>query len=78
MRRSPQEVMGHAGHHGGKLMDAMVRDMRHRFLVAAVLSVLIRMWLPIGRDVVGLAGLPSVPGARDDVLALLLRLPSAD
>ncbi|MFD7011353.1 cation transporter, partial [Rhodococcus jostii] len=37
--RSPQEMMGHGGGHAGMSMDAMVRDMRNRFLVALVLSV---------------------------------------
>ena len=36
---TPQEAMGHGGHHAGMSMDAMVRDMRNRFLVAALLSV---------------------------------------
>ncbi|TMD15326.1 MAG: heavy metal translocating P-type ATPase [Chloroflexi bacterium] len=35
--RSPDEVMGHGGH-AGMSMDAMVRDMRNRFLVAAIIS----------------------------------------
>src|SRR3954454_25018857 len=34
---SPQ-AMGHGGHHDGMSMADMVRDMRNRFLVAAVLS----------------------------------------
>ncbi len=34
-------------------MDAMVRDVRNRFLVAAVLSVPILLWSPIGREVLG-------------------------
>ena len=64
---------GHA-HHGGMSMDAMVRDMRNRFLVAAVLSVPILLYSPIGRDVLGYtAGAPF--GLRDDVLALVLSLP---
>jgi Cu2+-exporting ATPase len=72
--RSPQEVMGHGGHHAGMSMDAMTRDMRNRFLVAAILSVPILLWSPIGRDVLGFeAAAPS--GLRDDVFALLLSLP---
>ena len=71
---APQEAMGHAGHHGGVSMDDMVRDMRNRFLVAAILSVPILMWSPIGRDVLGFdAGAPF--GLRDDVFSLLLSLP---
>ena len=42
--------MGHGGH-GGMSMDASVCDMRNRFLMAAVLSVPILLWSPIGRDV---------------------------
>jgi Cu2+-exporting ATPase len=38
-QRSSQDAMGHGGHHGGISMDDMVRAMRNRFLVAAVLSV---------------------------------------
>src|SRR4051794_14869608 len=30
---SGHEAMGHGGHHAGMSMDAMVRDMRNRFLV---------------------------------------------
>src|SRR5680860_22970 len=72
--RSPQETMGHGGGHGGMSMDNMVRDMRNRFLVAAIVSVPILLWSPIGRDVLGFsAGVPF--GLRDDVFALLLSLP---
>ncbi|HEX4984177.1 MAG TPA: heavy-metal-associated domain-containing protein, partial [Ilumatobacteraceae bacterium] len=48
--RSPHEVMGHGGHGGASMAD-MVADMRRRFIVAAVLSVPILLWSPIGRDV---------------------------
>jgi Cu2+-exporting ATPase len=69
-----QEAMGHGGHHGGMSMEAMVRDMRNRFLVAALLSVPILLWSPIGRDVLGFT-VPAPFGLRDDVLSLLLSLP---
>jgi Cu2+-exporting ATPase len=70
---APHEVMGHGGH-GGMSMQSMVADMRNRFLVAALLSVPIVMWSPIGTDVFGLN--PPVPlGLRTDVWALLLSLP---
>ncbi|HOY58213.1 MAG TPA: heavy metal translocating P-type ATPase, partial [Verrucomicrobiota bacterium] len=75
--RSPQEVMGHGGHghhSGGMSMDAMVRDMRNRFLVAAVLSVPILLWSPIGREVLGFT-VPAPFGLRDDVFSLILSLP---
>jgi P-type Cu2+ transporter len=50
--RSPHEMMGHGGH-GAMSMAAMVADMRNRFLVAAVFSVPILLWSPIGREVLG-------------------------
>jgi len=71
--RSPHEVMGHGGH-GGMSMAGMVRDMRNRFLVAALFAVPILVWSPIGHDVFGLD--VAVPfGLREDVWALLLSLP---
>ena len=72
--RSPQDVMGHGGGHGGMSMDQMVRDMRNRFLVALVLSVPILLWSPIGREVFGFT-VPAPFGLRDDVFTLLLSLP---
>ena len=71
--RSPHEVMGHGGH-GGASMAEMVADMRRRFVVAAVFSVPILLWSPIGRDVLNFdVGAPF--GMRDDVFMLLLSLP---
>ena len=72
--RTAQDVMGHGGAHGEMSMDAMVRDMRNRFLVAAILSVPITLWSPIGREVLGFT-VPAPFGLRDDVFALLLSLP---
>ncbi|HEY5247827.1 MAG TPA: cation transporter [Dermatophilaceae bacterium] len=72
--RSAQAVMGHGGGHGGMSMDDMVRDMRNRFLVAAVLSVPILLWSPIGREVLGFS-VAAPFGLRDDVFSLLLSLP---
>ncbi len=71
--RAPQEVMGHGGH-GAMSMDAMVRDMRNRFLVAAIFSIPILLWSPIGRDVLGFT-VAAPFGLRDDVWSLLLSLP---
>ncbi len=71
---TPQEVMGHGGHHAGMSMDDMVIDMRTRFLVAAILSVPILLYSPIGREVLGFTA-PAPFGLRDDVFALLLSLP---
>ena len=48
MHRTPQDMMGHGGHHAGMSMDDMVSDMRNRFLVAAVLSIPILLWSPDG------------------------------
>ncbi|MEQ4725599.1 heavy metal translocating P-type ATPase [Nonomuraea sp. B19D2] len=70
---APHETMGHGGH-GAMSMEAMVADMRNRFLVAAVLSVPILIWSPIGREVLGL-DVPVPFGLREDVWALLLSLP---
>ena len=55
-------------------MDAMVRDMRDRFLVAAVLSVPIVLWSSIGRQVFHF-GVPAPLGLRDDVFQLIVSLP---
>ncbi|WP_257879789.1 heavy metal translocating P-type ATPase [Kocuria flava] len=55
-------------------MDEMVRDMRNRFLVAAVLSIGVTLWSPMGRDMFGF-DVPAPVGLRDDVFALLLSLP---
>ena len=60
--------------HAGMSMDAMVRDMRNRFLVAAVLSVPILLWSAIGRQVLHFT-VPAPLGLRDDVFQLILSLP---
>ena len=71
--RSPHEVMGHGGH-GGMSMEAMVADMRNRFLVAALFSIPILLWSRIGREVFGFE--TAAPfGIRDDVFQLVLSLP---
>jgi len=67
------EMMGHGGE-AGMSMDSMVRDMRNRFAVAALLSVPIVLWSPIGRSVLGFTA-PAPFGLRDDVWLLLLSLP---
>ena len=55
-------------------MADMVADMRRRFLVAALFSVPVLLWSPIGRDVLGFeVGAPF--GLRDDVFQLLLSVP---
>jgi Cu2+-exporting ATPase len=70
---SPHEAMGH-GAHDAMSMDDMVNDMRNRFLIAAIFSVPILLWSPIGRDVFGFE-LAAPIGLRDDVWTLLLSLP---
>ncbi|MFF4567312.1 heavy metal translocating P-type ATPase [Streptomyces sp. NPDC001435] len=70
---SPHEMMGHGGH-GAMSMASMVADMRNRFLVAALFSIPIVIWSPIGRDVFNL-DVPVPFGLREDVWALLLSLP---
>jgi Cu2+-exporting ATPase len=66
--------MGHGGHHAGMSMDDMTRDMRNRFMVAALLSIPILLWSPIGREVLGFTA-PAPFGLRDDVFSLILSLP---
>jgi Cu2+-exporting ATPase len=70
---SPAEMMGHGGHEEMS-MDSMVRDMRNRFLVAALFSIPILLWSPIGSDVFGFDVAPPF-GLREDVFALILSLP---
>ncbi len=72
-RQQPQELMGHGGA-AGMSMESMVRDMRNRFAVAAVLSVPILLWSPIGRSVLGFHAAPPF-GLRDDVWLMVLSLP---
>jgi Cu2+-exporting ATPase len=72
--RGSQEVMGHGGHHGEMSMESMVRDMRNRFLLAAVLSVPVLLWSPIGRKVLGFE-VAAPFGLRDDVFVLAMSLP---
>jgi Cu2+-exporting ATPase len=59
---------------GGHDMAGMVADMRNRCVVAAVFSVPILLWSPIGRDVLGFTAAAPF-GMRDDVWQLLLSLP---
>jgi len=70
---SPHDMTSHGGHgdhgdHGGMSMAGMVADMRNRFLVAALLSIPVLLWSPIGREVIGFE--VSAPfGLRDDVFS---------
>jgi len=71
--RSPHAVMGH-GSHGSMSMEAMVADMRNRFLVAAVFAVPVVLYSRLGREVLGFT-VPAPFGLSDDVFSLLLSLP---
>ena len=71
--RSPHDAMGHGGH-AGMSMASMVADMRRRFLVAAVLSIPILLWSPIGRDVLNF-NISAPFGLRDDIFQLILSVP---
>ncbi|MFI1916306.1 heavy metal translocating P-type ATPase [Nocardia sp. NPDC020380] len=69
-------AMGHGGHagHAGMSMEDMARDMRNRFLVAAVFSVLVMLWSPMATDMFGWHfGTPF--GMRSDIWELILSLP---
>jgi P-type Cu2+ transporter len=64
---------GHGGH-AGLSMDAMVRDMRNRFLVAVVFAIPIAIWSELGDRLFG--GIPPTPfGMRADLWEFLLSLP---
>src|SRR5262249_44868042 len=70
---SAHEMMGHGGA-AGMSVDAMGRGMRNRVLGAAIFSVPILLWSPIGRNVLGFT-VAAPFGLRDDVWLLLLSLP---
>ena len=64
---------GHGGH-AGMSMDAMVRDMRNRFLVALVFAIPIAVWSPMGEWLFG--STPPTPfGIGDDLWQFFLSLP---
>ena len=69
------EAYGHGhGGHAGMSMEAMVRDMRNRFLVAVIFSVPIALWSPIGEAIFG--STPPTPGGiSDELWQFLLSLP---
>ena len=69
-----RDTMGHGDGHGEMSMDGMIRDMRNRFVAAAVLSVPIIFFSAIGREVLGFTT-PAPFGLRDDVFSLVLSLP---
>jgi P-type Cu2+ transporter len=64
---------GHGGH-AGMSMAAMVRDMRNRFLVAALFAIPIALWSPLGEFFFG--STPPTPfGIGDDLWQFFLSLP---
>jgi P-type Cu2+ transporter len=64
---------GHGGH-AGMSMQAMVRDMRDRFLVALVFAIPIALWSPLGDSIFG--STPPTPfGMRDSLWQFFLSLP---
>jgi Cu2+-exporting ATPase len=68
-------VMEHgAGGHAGMSMEAMVRDMRNRFLVALVFTIPIVLWSMAGTSLLG-TELATPFGIDRDVWQLLLSLP---
>ena len=67
------EAHGHGGH-AGMSMDAMVRDMRNRFLVALIFTVPTVIWSPVGETLLG--SMPAIPFGLDmELWQLLLSLP---
>jgi Cu2+-exporting ATPase len=64
---------GHGGH-AGMSMAEMVRDMRNRFLVAALFAIPIALWSPVGEFLFG--SMPPTPfGIGEDLWGFLLSLP---
>jgi Cu2+-exporting ATPase len=64
---------GHGGH-AGMSMAEMVRDMRNRFLVAALFAIPIALWSPVGEFLFG--STPPTPfGMGDDLWQFFLSLP---
>jgi Cu2+-exporting ATPase len=64
---------GHGGH-AGMSMDAMVRDMRNRFVVAVAFAIPIALWSPVGEFLFG--STPPTPfGMGDDLWQFFLSLP---
>src|SRR5215208_4938731 len=75
-RPSPERAAAAHGHgrHAGMSMDAMVRDMRRRFLVALVFTVQIILWSDVGKSSFG-SPLATPFGMGREVFELLLSLP---
>jgi Cu2+-exporting ATPase len=68
--------MAHAmGHGGGMSMDAMVRDMRNRFIVAFILAIPIFLYSPLATEVFNIR-LETPFGVDPDILTFLLATPA--
>ncbi|NOT10037.1 MAG: copper-translocating P-type ATPase [Gemmatimonadales bacterium] len=63
------------GHGAGMGMDAMVRDMRKRFLVTLVLGILVTLFSPMGTRLIGLE-LRAPFGLSNDMLTFFLATPA--
>ncbi|TMM05583.1 MAG: heavy metal translocating P-type ATPase [Actinobacteria bacterium] len=73
--RRADEAHGHGhGGHAGMSMEAMVRDMRNRFLVALVFTLPIVAWSDVGKNLFG-SELATPFGIKREVWELLLSLP---
>jgi Cu2+-exporting ATPase len=68
--------MAHEMGHGAAMgMDAMVRDMRKRFLVTLALGILVTLYSPMGTKLLGLA-LRAPFGLSNEVLTFVLATPA--
>jgi Cu2+-exporting ATPase len=68
-----EDAHGHGGH-AGMSMDSMARDIRNRFLVAALFAIPIALWSPLGESFFG--STPPTPfGIGDDLWQFFLSLP---
>ncbi len=70
----PEHVAAAHDDHDGMSMAAMAADMRNRFLVSLVFSLLVMLWSPMASDMFGLH-VATPWGLRQDIWALLLSLP---
>src|SRR6266542_7069226 len=69
------EAHGHGhGGHAGMSMDAMARDMRDRFLVAAAFTIPVVLWSNVGKSLLG-SELATPLGIDRNAWQLLLSLP---
>ncbi|MGH3030862.1 MAG: heavy metal translocating P-type ATPase [Gaiellaceae bacterium] len=68
-----EDAHGHGGH-AGMSMNAMARDMRNRFLVAALFALPIALWSPVGEFLFGETP-PTLFGMGDDLWQFFLSLP---